>query len=110
MSVLRGKFVEQKLMVTYSFRCDQFTTVTDMFFAHFVVLPKSDLEVQQTHLCLLQVRATNFTITTVYFMSMKLTKQSALCSSNVNGRTTQAANAGPPSSADAFSADKTSPT
>ncbi len=42
---LRGRFVDQKLVLSYNFRCDQIHDVT-----HFVVLLRSDLDVQQTHL------------------------------------------------------------
>ncbi len=40
----RGRFVEQKLTLSSSFRCDQ---IHNRFWSHFVVL---DLDVQQTHL------------------------------------------------------------
>ncbi len=49
-SVARGRFVEQKLKLSSSFRCDQIQKVTDMIWLHFVVPLKSDLDVQQTHL------------------------------------------------------------
>ncbi len=45
---LRGRLVEWKLMLISNFRCDQMSEIS--FSSHFVVLLKSDLDVQQTHL------------------------------------------------------------
>jgi hypothetical protein len=44
------KLVEQKLMLSSSFMCDKFTNVRDMILPHFVMLLKSDLDVQQIQL------------------------------------------------------------
>ncbi len=43
----RGQFVEQKLMLSSSFK---FHLSKIVFWSHFVVVLKSDLDVQQTHL------------------------------------------------------------
>ncbi len=43
-----GRFVEQKLKLSYSFKCDHLSQI--WFVSDFVVLLKSDLDVQQTHL------------------------------------------------------------
>jgi len=45
-----GWFVEQMLMLSSWFRCDQIYNNNCYFFGHTVVLLKSDLDVQQTHL------------------------------------------------------------
>jgi hypothetical protein len=50
-SGLRGRFDEQKLVLSCSFRCDPFHNNLPRFLSHFVVLLKSDLDVQQTYLC-----------------------------------------------------------
>jgi hypothetical protein len=51
MKVLRrNRFVEQKLMLSSSFRSDRIRKIHCYDFGHtFVVLPKSDLNVEQTH-------------------------------------------------------------
>ncbi len=46
----RGLFVEQKLMLNLSFRCNQIYKYESYDFGHPFVLLKSDLDVQQTHL------------------------------------------------------------
>jgi hypothetical protein len=58
-SGLRGRFVKQKLAISWSFRCDLFHNNLPRFLSHFiVVLLKTDLDVQQTEVGLLnnQVR------------------------------------------------------
>ncbi len=50
----RGRFVEQKLMLSSSPRCDQIYKNDRYDLGHTVVLLKTDLDVQQTHLRLLQ--------------------------------------------------------
>jgi hypothetical protein len=45
-----GRFVDQKLLLSYSFRCDQINNNHCFDFGDTVVLLKSDLDVQQTHL------------------------------------------------------------
>ncbi len=47
---IRGRYVEQKLMLSSNFRCDQIHNCHWYDFGHTVVLLKSDLDVQQTHL------------------------------------------------------------
>jgi hypothetical protein len=46
----RGRFVEQMLMLSSNFRCDQIYKYERLNFGHTVVLLRSDLDVQQTHL------------------------------------------------------------
>ncbi len=55
--VTKGRFVEQRLMLSTYFRCDQICEYERYDFGHFVVLLKSDLHVQQTHLNFLSVNA-----------------------------------------------------
>jgi hypothetical protein len=46
----RGQFVEQKLMLSSNFRCGKIHNICCHEFNHIVVLLKSDLDVQQSHL------------------------------------------------------------
>ncbi len=48
--VARGQLVKQKFMLSSNFRCDQIFKMRYVFWSHFVVLLKSDLDVQKTHL------------------------------------------------------------
>jgi hypothetical protein len=55
-SQIRGRFVEQNLMPSSTFRCDQNHNFSEILFGphFFVVLLKLDLNVQQTHLEIIQ--------------------------------------------------------
>jgi hypothetical protein len=51
-----GWFVEQRLVLSSSFRCDQINNCKRHHFGHTVVLLKFDLDIQQTHFSFLNKR------------------------------------------------------